>query len=95
MEGNVLNGPAEPVRPYVIVVGNEKGGTGKSTTAMHLAVSLNYRGLKAAGIDYMIHMYDGANHAFHNDTSAARYHEEAAQLAWQRTIAFFKEKLKT
>lgn len=51
MEGDVLNGPAEPVRPYVIVVGNEKGGTGKSTTAMHLAVALNYRGLRAAGID--------------------------------------------
>ena len=31
--------PAPPV-PYIIVVGNEKGGTGKSTTAMHIVVSL-------------------------------------------------------
>jgi carboxymethylenebutenolidase len=51
--------------------------------------------LKQAGIDYQIFMYEGANHAFHNDTNAARYNEGAAQLAWNRTIAFFKEKLKT
>ena len=35
----------------------------------------------------------GTEHAFHNDTSAARYDAEAANLAWDRTIAFFKEKL--
>jgi len=51
--------------------------------------------LKAASIDYEIYMYEGANHAFFNDTRADRYHEEAAQLAWERTIAFFEEKLKT
>ena len=51
--------------------------------------------LKAASIDYEIYMYEGANHAFFNDTRADRYHEEAAQLAWERTIAFFKEKLRT
>jgi carboxymethylenebutenolidase len=39
-------------------------------------------------------MYEGAGHAFFNDTSS-RYHEEAAKLAWERTIAFFKQKLKT
>ena len=38
-------------------------------------------------------MYEGANHAFNNDTSAARYNKEAADLAWSRTIAFFKEAL--
>jgi carboxymethylenebutenolidase len=36
----------------------------------------------------------GAKHAFNNDTRAARYNKEAAQLAWQRTISFLKEKLK-
>ena len=51
--------------------------------------------LKAASVEYQIYMYEGANHAFFNDTRADRYHEEAAQLAWERTIAFFKEKLKT
>ncbi len=50
--------------------------------------------LKAASVDYRIHVYEGAGHAFFNDTSS-RYHEEAAKLAWERTIAFFKEKLKT
>ncbi len=50
--------------------------------------------LKEASIDYEIFMYEGAKHAFFNDTSA-RYHEEAAKLAWERTIAFFKDKLKT
>jgi carboxymethylenebutenolidase len=49
--------------------------------------------LKAAGTDYQIFIYEGANHAFNNDTSAARYDEEAADLAWQRTIDFFKETL--
>ncbi|MBW1945744.1 MAG: dienelactone hydrolase family protein, partial [Deltaproteobacteria bacterium] len=50
--------------------------------------------LKKASIDYKIFMYEGAGHAFFNDTGS-RYHEEAAKLAWERTIAFFKEKLKT
>ncbi len=51
--------------------------------------------LKKASIDYRIYMYAGANHAFNNDTNPARYDRDAAQLAWQRTISFLKEKLKT
>jgi len=51
--------------------------------------------LKKAKIDYKIYMYEGAQHAFNNDTNAARYNKEAADLAWQRTISFLKEKLKT
>ena len=50
--------------------------------------------LKKASIDYKMYMYEGANHAFNNDTNPARYNKEAAQLAWQRTISFLKEKLK-
>jgi carboxymethylenebutenolidase len=50
--------------------------------------------MKKAGIEYKIYMYEGAAHAFFNDTST-RYHKVAAELAWKRTIAFFKEKLKT
>jgi len=49
--------------------------------------------LEAAGKDFTIYVYDGAQHAFNNDTSAARYDKAAADLAWGRTIAFFKEKL--
>ncbi|MCK4645630.1 MAG: dienelactone hydrolase family protein [Candidatus Aminicenantes bacterium] len=50
--------------------------------------------LKKASVDYKIFMYEGAGHAFFNDTGS-RYHEEATKLSWKRTIAFFKEKLKT
>ena len=50
--------------------------------------------LKKASKDYKICIYEGAGHAFFNDTSS-RYDKEAAQLAFKRTIAFFKEKLKT
>jgi carboxymethylenebutenolidase len=49
--------------------------------------------LKAAGVDYQIHMYEGANHAFNNDTSSARYSKEAAALAWSRTVEFLKAAL--
>ena len=50
--------------------------------------------LKTAGIEYKMYMYDGAAHAFFNDTGS-RYHKEGAELAWKRTIEFFNEKLKT
>jgi carboxymethylenebutenolidase len=49
--------------------------------------------LKTAGTAYELHMYDGANHAFNNDTSEARYSKEAADLAWGRTVGFFKKNL--
>ena len=45
------------------------------------------------GKEFTIYIYDGVNHAFNNDTSEARYDKAAAELAWGRTIAFFKEKL--
>ena len=49
--------------------------------------------LEAAGKEFTVHVYDGAQHAFNNDTSEARYDKDAADLAWGRTIAFFQEKL--
>lgn len=48
--------------------------------------------LEANDVDYTMHMYAGANHGFHNN-STPRYDEEAAELAWSRTIAFFREHL--
>jgi carboxymethylenebutenolidase len=42
---------------------------------------------------FEIFVYEGANHAFNNDTSAARYDKAAADLAWSRTIGFFKKYL--
>ena len=51
--------------------------------------------LKANGKRYTIYIYPGVNHAFNNDTGGARYNKEAADLAWGRTLAFFKEQLGT
>lgn len=48
--------------------------------------------LKAAKVDYAMHMYEKANHGFHND-STGRYDEKMAELAWERTVAFFKKHL--
>lgn len=49
--------------------------------------------LKAANVKYTMHMYAGANHGFHNDTTP-RYDEQAAKLAWQRTLDFFGSHLR-
>jgi carboxymethylenebutenolidase len=50
--------------------------------------------LAAAGAPATAWFYPGANHAFNNDTSAERYDKAAADLAWGRTLAFFKERLR-
>lgn len=77
--------------------------------AIKAAVQLHYAGLdervnagiaayeatlKANNKLYELYMYDNVNHAFHNDTAPTRYNEEAAKLAWGRTIEFFKKHLK-
>jgi carboxymethylenebutenolidase len=49
--------------------------------------------LKANGKRYTIHMYPGVNHAFNNDTGGARYNKETSDLAWERTLVFFREHL--
>lgn len=49
--------------------------------------------LKAAGKPVTAYTYPGVNHAFNNDTSAERFDKPAADLAWSRTIAFFKQHL--
>jgi carboxymethylenebutenolidase len=49
--------------------------------------------LKENGKTYQLFVYEGANHAFNNDTNAARYNKEAADLAWSRTIEFFNKQL--
>lgn len=51
------------------------------------------KALEANGKDVQIFVYDGANHAFNNDTSAARYDKKAADLAWGRTVEFLKKNL--
>lgn len=49
--------------------------------------------LKKSSISYELYQYEGAQHAFHNDTAPTRYNEAAAKLAWERTLAFFSKKL--
>ncbi len=49
--------------------------------------------LKANNKRYTVHMYEGANHSFNADTNAARYHKPSADLAWSRTVPFFKQTL--
>ncbi len=49
--------------------------------------------LKKANIEYRIFIYAGTQHAFNNDTNPQRYNEEAAKLAWKRTVDFFREKI--
>lgn len=49
--------------------------------------------LKANNKEYTAHMYPNTNHGFHNDTTP-RYDKAAAELAWSRTVEFFKAKLK-
>ncbi|MGO4570992.1 dienelactone hydrolase family protein [Microvirga sp. 2TAF3] len=75
---------------------------------IHAAMLLHYAGLddrinagipayeealKKSGKTFEIYIYDGANHAFNNDTNAARYDKDAATLAWGRTVAFLKKNL--
>ena len=50
--------------------------------------------LKKNNSQYESFMYEGVNHAFHNDTAPTRYNETAAKLAWQRTIEFFNKYLR-
>lgn len=49
--------------------------------------------LKAAGKSCEVYLYEGVNHAFNNDTNAARYNQAAATLAWQRTLVFLRQKI--
>lgn len=47
--------------------------------------------LKAAETRYEVFVYEGAQHAFLNDSAPTRYNPEAAKLAWERTLKAFKE----
>ncbi|CAM3363358.1 dienelactone hydrolase family protein [Aquirufa ecclesiirivi] len=50
--------------------------------------------LKANKKDYQLFVYEGAQHAFNNDSSPARYNAEVAKLAWTRTMGLFEQTLK-
>jgi len=52
------------------------------------------RALQAAGLNYQRYLYPGTQHGFNNNTTP-RYDEAAAALAWERTIAFFNEHVRS
>jgi carboxymethylenebutenolidase len=62
-------------------------------TRINAGIDVYKKALEDNGKTFEIYVYDGANHAFNNDTSEARYDKKAADLAWSRTIAFFKKNL--
>jgi len=66
----------------------------KNDQGINAGIAAFEEALKKNNIEYQIFTYPGTGHAFNNDTNPSRYNEEAAKLAWQRTVGFFKEKLK-
>jgi carboxymethylenebutenolidase len=63
--------------------------------AVNAGIAAYEAALKANNKKYAIHTYPGTQHAFNNDTGGTRYDKAAADLAWGRTLAFFKENLGT
>jgi carboxymethylenebutenolidase len=68
---------------------------GANDPGINQGISAFEESLKKAKIEYRIFIYEGVGHAFNNDSNPERYNEQAAKLAWKRTIDFFKDKLKT
>jgi carboxymethylenebutenolidase len=59
---------------------------------INAGIAAHIAALTAAGKPHEVHIYEGANHGFNNDTGS-RYDEAAAALAWERTVAFLKREL--
>jgi len=81
---------AEEVNKIKAAVQLHYGGLDERINA---GIPVYEQALKNAGVVYELYVYEGVNHAFHNDTSAARYNEAAAKLACQRTLDFYKKHL--
>lgn len=81
---------AEAVRIHVPMLLNYAG----LDTRINAAVPAFESALKSAGVHYELHMYPDVDHAFHNDTNAARYNAAAAALAWKRTVEFLTRELR-
>jgi carboxymethylenebutenolidase len=81
--------PAEAARVHAPILAHLAG----NDTRVNAGAAPWIEALKAAGKDVTAYTYPGVEHAFNNDTSAERYNEAAAKLAWERTLAFFKSHL--
>lgn len=67
---------------------------GSLDEGVNKGISAYEEALKNNKVTYELYMYEGAQHAFHNDTAPTRYNEAAAKLAWERSVAFFTKYLK-
>ena len=67
---------------------------GSLDTRINAGIAAYEVALKENKKPYELFMYDGADHAFNNNTNPARYNKGAADLAWKRTIEFFNKYLK-
>jgi carboxymethylenebutenolidase len=107
--GVALRSTVEAIGVDAAVAFYGKQLSAEDTKRLHVPVMMHYAGDDErvnAGIDafraaleeqkvpYEMFTYPGTQHGFHNDSSAARYNEEAAKLAWSRTIGFFDKYLK-
>jgi len=81
--------PAEAARIRAPMLLNYAGNDSR----INDAVPAFEKALNSSGTRYELHMYPDVEHAFHNDTNAARYNAEAAALAWKRTIEFLTREL--
>ncbi len=71
----------------------EQAFADRAYPAGSIPFALTEEALKANHVSYTAHVYEGANHGFHNDTTP-RYDEAAAKLAWERTLDFFNKYLR-
>lgn len=65
-----------------------------SDERINAGISAYETALKSSGKKYQLFIYEGTQHAFHNDTAPTRYNEQAAKLAWNRSMEFFTTELK-
>ncbi|MDQ5826267.1 MAG: dienelactone hydrolase family protein [Chloroflexota bacterium] len=86
-------GPNPPLEDVPNIKAAVLGIYGERDTRITGQVPPLEEALKQAGVTYEIKIYEGAEHAFHNDTSA-RYNPDAAKDAWEQTLAWFEKYLR-
>lgn len=85
-------GPNPPLEDVPNIKAALLGIYGQNDTRITSGVPALEEALKAAGVTYEIKIYEGANHAFHNDTGP-NYNPTAAKDAWEKTLAWFSRYL--
>lgn len=100
---SATRGPSVGFRPACCVgyyaggIGNVAGETPSCPVMLHFGGADSHIGMdqveavRSAHPEVQVFVYEGAGHAFNRDADPHAYHAEAAGLAWQRTLAFFKE----